>query len=172
VTAFDLVLVGFGNVARRFVTLLRAERAMLAHRHDLTTRIVGITTRRHAQVHSAAGLNGAALVRLVERGRRIGTIPSAPAVGFVRDAVARSAAAARQRRLVVVEATTLDVTRGEPAASHIRAALAGGAHVITANKGPVAADGVRAGVRSGDDRAKGYNRARHSAIARVSASAS
>ena len=29
-------------------------------------------------------------------------------------------------------------TRGEPAISHIRAALAGGAHVVTANKGPVA----------------------------------
>jgi homoserine dehydrogenase len=57
---------------------------------------------------------------------------------FIRDACARDADAARERRLVVVETTTLDVTRGEPATSHIRAALAGGAHVITTNKGPVA----------------------------------
>jgi homoserine dehydrogenase len=57
---------------------------------------------------------------------------------FLRDALTRSAAAARQRRLVVIETTPLDIARGEPAISHIRAALAGGAHVVTANKGPVA----------------------------------
>src|SRR5262249_43525657 len=34
--------------------------------------------------------------------------------------------------------TTLDVERGEPAVSHVRTALAGGAHVITTNKGPAA----------------------------------
>jgi homoserine dehydrogenase len=39
---------------------------------------------------------------------------------------------------VVVETTTLDIARGEPATSHIRTALAAGAHVVTANKGPVA----------------------------------
>jgi homoserine dehydrogenase len=56
----------------------------------------------------------------------------------LRGALKQSAAAARQRRLVVIETTTLDIARGEPAMSHIRAALAAGAHVITANKGPVA----------------------------------
>jgi homoserine dehydrogenase len=57
---------------------------------------------------------------------------------FLKDALKRSAVAARQRRLVVVETTTLDIERGEPATAHVRAALAGGAHVVTANKGPVA----------------------------------
>jgi homoserine dehydrogenase len=39
---------------------------------------------------------------------------------------------------VLVEVTTLDPRRGEPALSHVRAALRRGLHVITANKGPVA----------------------------------
>jgi homoserine dehydrogenase len=39
---------------------------------------------------------------------------------------------------VVVETTTLDIERGEPAIGHVRAALASGAHVVTANKGPAA----------------------------------
>jgi homoserine dehydrogenase len=38
----------------------------------------------------------------------------------------------------MIETTTLNVQSGEPAVSHIRAAFAAGAHVITANKGPVA----------------------------------
>jgi homoserine dehydrogenase len=39
---------------------------------------------------------------------------------------------------VLVEVTPLDPRRGEPALSHVRAALRRGLHVVTANKGPVA----------------------------------
>ena len=45
---------------------------------------------------------------------------------------------AAEGRLVVVEGTTLDIDRGEPATAHVRASLEGLAHVVTANKGPVA----------------------------------
>ena len=37
-----------------------------------------------------------------------------------------------------IETTVLDIDRGEPAVSHVRAALEGQAHVVTANKGPAA----------------------------------
>jgi homoserine dehydrogenase len=39
---------------------------------------------------------------------------------------------------VLIETTTLDVHDGEPAVAHVRAGLAAGFHVVTANKGPVA----------------------------------
>ena len=39
---------------------------------------------------------------------------------------------------MVVETTVLDIERGQPATEHVMAALRGGAHVVTANKGPVA----------------------------------
>ena len=39
---------------------------------------------------------------------------------------------------IVAEITTLNPATGEPAIAHIRAALARGRHVITANKGPIA----------------------------------
>jgi homoserine dehydrogenase len=42
----DLALVGFGHVARRFVSLLDEYRAGLAHDHALECRIVGAATRR------------------------------------------------------------------------------------------------------------------------------
>jgi homoserine dehydrogenase len=116
----DLVIVGLGNVARRFVGLLDEQRTSLARDHELKTRVIATATRRHGYTY--AGRSAAA--------------PST--LQFLRTALARSGAAARQSRLVVVETTTLDVARGEPATSHIRAALGGGAHVITANKGPVA----------------------------------
>jgi homoserine dehydrogenase len=39
---------------------------------------------------------------------------------------------------VLVETTTLNIADGEPAISHVRAAIAAGCHVVTANKGPAA----------------------------------
>ncbi len=133
----DLVLAGFGNVARRFVRLMIENRAAIGC-EDIDVRIIGIATRRHGQAYAARGLDAAALADGVERGDPIGPAAFRSATAFVRDAVDRSAAAARQGRLVVVETTTLDVRRGQPAIDHVRAGLAGGAHVVTANKGPVA----------------------------------
>jgi homoserine dehydrogenase len=119
-TEFILLLVGHGNVAQRFASLLDEQAAVLARDHGVRARIAGIATRHH----------GCTL------GRR--RVAPASTLQFIREATKQYAAAARQRRLVVIETTTLDIERGQPAIGHIRAALAGGAHVITANKGPVA----------------------------------
>jgi homoserine dehydrogenase len=169
---FDLVLVGFGKVARRFVGLLHEQRTQLSHDYDVTLRIVGIATRRRGQVLSAGGLDARRFAARVAAGGLIGTgapaestLSGAAKAGhysagpakagrhshsagpaeaerssatFIRDVADRCAAAARQRRLIVVETTTLDIQRGEPAIGHVRAALASGAHVVTANKGPAA----------------------------------
>jgi len=145
-TTFDLLLVGYGHVAQRFVALLTEQRSRLAHDHGVRTRVVGIATRRRGQVYNGRGLSAVALESYgvsapstgawPPRGGVRGTVT--PIVDFIRRATRLSAAAARQRRLIVIETTTLDIERGEPATSHVRAALAGGAHVVTANKGPAA----------------------------------
>ena len=150
-TTFELILIGYGNVARRFESLLEEQRETLARDHGLRVRIVGIATRTHGQRYSAAGLHkyvGSGFSRTnpeaasgpAKAGPHVPAGPHLPAatLAFLRDALKRSAVAARERRLVVVETTTLDIERGEPATAHVRAALAGGAHVVTANKGPVA----------------------------------
>jgi homoserine dehydrogenase len=56
---------------------------------------------------------------------------SLPGIGDVRDWLAAAQAN------VLFEATSLNVDTGQPAVDHIRAALTHGAHVITANKGPI-----------------------------------
>ncbi|HVL65847.1 MAG TPA: hypothetical protein VM364_01165 [Vicinamibacterales bacterium] len=109
----DLALIGFGHVARRFVELLDERAARLEHEHGLRCRIAGTATRRQG-----AHYEGARCADAFEMVRRLGD----------------STADLR----VVVETTTLDVTNGEPAVSHVRAAFAAGCHVVTANKGPVA----------------------------------
>ncbi len=152
----DLVLVGFGNVARRFVTLLDEQRAALALEHGLSLRVVGIATRRHGRIAAPRGLDTRALGAAATRGEMLArpkglgfgartpgpsaAAGSASSVAFLRRLLADESFARRAQagRLVVVETTTLDVNDGRPAIDHVRAALAGGAHVVTANKGPAA----------------------------------
>src|SRR5262245_35456504 len=133
---FDLILVGFGHVARRFVTLLDELQPELKSDFDVETRVVAIVTRSHGQAYHARGLPAASLAIAVENGDRLGR--PGPPLPFLRDALKRSATAARRRRLVVVEATTLDIESGQPAIGHVREALRCGAHVVSANKGPAA----------------------------------
>jgi homoserine dehydrogenase len=148
---FDLVLVGFGNVARRFVDLVHERRRALAREFGFDVRVIGVITRRHGAVWSSKGLDARRLARTLAAG---GVLPAQregarsrqadqdaraiDALAAVRSALAAGAAAARQRRLVLVETTTLDITHGEPAITHVEAGLAAGAHVVTANKGPAA----------------------------------
>jgi homoserine dehydrogenase len=101
----DLALIGFGNVGRRFASLLDEIADRLNRDWDLSCRIVGTSTRR----------SGPPAPELIER-------------------LGQSDAPMR----VVVETTTLNIADGRPAIDHVRAAIAAGFHVITANKGPAA----------------------------------
>jgi homoserine dehydrogenase len=132
----DLVLVGFGHVGRRFARLVDELGPRLRRDHDLETRVVGIATRSHGCAYDASGLDALALAARAESGGAIGGPDSS--IAFLRHALQRSASAARAGCLVVVETTTLDIRRGDPAIAHVRTALGGGAHVVTANKGPAA----------------------------------
>lgn len=109
----DLALIGFGNVGRRFVSLLEERAQVLADEHGVRCRVAGTSTRRLGSHYE-----GEACADPFELIRRLST----------------STADLR----IVVETTTLDVKNGEPAVSHVRAAIEAGCHVVTANKGPVA----------------------------------
>jgi homoserine dehydrogenase len=109
----DLALIGYGNVARRFVSLVDERGPRLLAEYDLDCRVVGTSTRRTGAIY---------------RGERC-----ADSFDMIRR-LSTSDAGLR----IVVETTTLDVKNGEPAISHVRAGLAAGCHVVTANKGPVA----------------------------------
>ena len=109
----DLALIGYGNVAKRFVELLAGKQARLESDHDLTCRVVATATRRAGAFYGGERCRDA-----FEVIQRLGGS----------DADLR----------IVVETTTLDIRDGEPAISHMRAGIDAGCHVVTANKGPVA----------------------------------
>ncbi len=108
----DLALIGYGNVGRAFARLLEKKRA------SYPFRITGIHTARHGTAISERGL-------AIEP-------EFGPAAGSIGEFLDRS------RAEVALEVTPLNPMTGEPAIAHLRAAIARGMHVVTANKGPLA----------------------------------
>jgi homoserine dehydrogenase len=131
----DLVLVGFGNVGRRFARLIEERRDWLALDYDLESRIVGIATKRHGAVFREAGLDAVGLAVQMEAGHPI--VEAATEAADSLDVIRRLTESDASLK-VLVETTTLDIKAGQPAIDHVRAALQSGCHAITANKGPAA----------------------------------
>ena len=122
------VFVGFGNVAQRMAAMLTEEREKFPGLAGLDLQTVGIMTRQRGALVDPAGIDlGRALGDFRENGH------FAPARMTVPEAL---------QTLdydVLVELSTLSIVeKGEPAVSHVRAALERGNHVVTANKGPAA----------------------------------
>jgi homoserine dehydrogenase len=128
-----LLLVGFGHVGQRFVHLLRELKPCLDER-GIAAEVVGIVTRRRGAVWEDTGLDAIRMAQRVAGGDVVAPASTSPSAHSL---IARLGSLSAEVR-VLIETTTLDVQLGEPAISHVRAALSAGAHVITANKGPVA----------------------------------
>jgi homoserine dehydrogenase len=107
-----LALIGYGNVARGLVRLIRSKR------DEFPFTVTGIHTLRHGTAINTRGLR------------------EQPKFGPRMESVEAFLSAAGAD--VAVELTTLEPATGEPAISHIRAAFQRGMHVVTANKGPIA----------------------------------
>lgn len=122
-------MLGFGNVNRMLVRLLMDRDPELRAR-GIAWRITGIASRRLGWIADAGGLDSALL-----SGQRTVTAADFPAPASRSANVREWLQAARAD--VLLEATSLSVADGQPAADHLRAALEHGAHAITANKGPI-----------------------------------
>src|SRR5918994_1926492 len=135
----DLALIGFGHVARRFISLLEERRETLERTCDLHCRVVAIVTRRHGGIWNPDGVDTVKAHRVATSDGCLtelvhgGTSPVADSFEAI-DRLTGSDAWLR----VVIETTTLDIRAGQPAIDHVVAALERGCHVVTANKGPAA----------------------------------
>ncbi len=126
-----LALLGCGNVGRAFIALVATKDAELRDRYGLHLRFSGGLTRSAGGWQAASGFDAATLAAAgwPEGDRPAGSEP------FTGDGQAFAATCPAD---VVVELTTLQPLTGQPAIGHVRAALAAGRHVVTANKGPIA----------------------------------
>jgi homoserine dehydrogenase len=125
VKTWKLAIVGFGLVGKAFVKLLQTKEDELERRYGFKAKVCLVVSRSHGTALNPDGLEFDAIMK--SAGGRIGPEP----VGSFEELLRASGADV----MIEVTPTTRD---GEAGLRHIRAALAQGIHVITANKGPIA----------------------------------
>jgi homoserine dehydrogenase len=122
---FNLCLLGYGNVGQAFVRLLIEKSDELREHFRIDWRVTGVATRRAGRLAAPEGF-GVEELTTGELSARV-----SPAPGDVREWLAAA------RCDVMFEVTSLEPSAGGAAVSHVRAGLEHGAHVVTANKGPI-----------------------------------
>ena len=129
---YNLALLGFGNVGQAFARLLLSKTAELRQRYGIEWRLTGVSTRRYGWLAKPEGLDVEALLASAAEPKiQISAARLEHPHAALRDWLAAAVPD------VLFEATSLNPLTGQPAIGHIRAGLEFGAHVVTANKGPV-----------------------------------
>ena len=116
---YSVAFLGFGNVARALVRLLESRSPELASRYGVAWRAAGVASRRLGWWASSDGLG---LTRPERSGTRCYDIGDWLLTAHPD---------------VVFETIALDPHTGQPALDYIGEALRAGAHVVSANKGPI-----------------------------------
>jgi homoserine dehydrogenase len=127
-----LILIGFGTVGQGLAELLIEKRDALVRDYGLDAQVVGIADMLKGSVADNGGLPLERVLAAVAADGDLRQLAPARFDGDVLDMIRTVDADA------MLEATYTDIQTGEPATSHVRAALERGMHVVTTNKGPVA----------------------------------
>jgi homoserine dehydrogenase len=127
-----LLFLGFGTVGQGLAELLLAKRDELKKRYGFDWKVTGIADTLKGNAYDPQGLDLAKALAMAAKGESLAVLDRGRK-GW--DALAMAQKAETD---VLLEATYTDIKTGEPATSHIRAALERGVHVVTTNKGPLA----------------------------------
>lgn len=126
-----LLLVGAGNVGRRFLELVGQKQELLLARFGLALLVVGVADRSGAAV-DPAGLDPRRLVEIKRAGRGVATCEGAGRPGMTALEMVGTTPAD-----LLLEAAPPNLRDGEPGLGCLRAALERGLHVVTADKAPL-----------------------------------
>jgi homoserine dehydrogenase len=129
-----IILCGFGKVGQAFAQLLHERRMLLQSRYALGLDLVAVVDLGGTAL-APRGLPmvpPAELLAHVQAGGTVEGFGDFGIPGATGEAVIDSLEAD-----LIVEATPMDLTTGEPGLRHMRAALRRGLHVVAVNKGPL-----------------------------------
>jgi len=123
-----LALIGFGNVGQGFAQILLERGDSYAETFGLHFVIVAVNDLVRGCAFNPNGLD----LKTILQAKDLSALPDGAAGWNALEAIARCNAD------VVIELSFTNLQTGEPAISHVHAALENGKHVVTSNKGPVA----------------------------------
>jgi homoserine dehydrogenase len=127
-----VVLMGVGNVGRRFLELLVCKKGTLRERLGLELIVVGVADSSGVAI-CPTGLDPQQIVKLKGEGK--GASACTP---WARPGVSSLEMARTVEADLLLEASPVNLKDGQPGLGYIETALSRGMHVVTANKGPLA----------------------------------
>jgi homoserine dehydrogenase len=126
-----LVLIGVGNIGRRFLEILVRKEDALRARYGLGLVLVGAADTSGAAL-SAEGLDPLQVIQLKQKGQGVAAYPLFGKPGMEAVKLVREA-----RGDVLLEASPTNLRDGQPGLGCMEEALRQGMHVVTSNKGPL-----------------------------------
>lgn len=132
---YDLSLIGFGNVNRALVQIIRTSSDEIAREHGLKLRVVAISDLLLGSVISPTGIDLCLVDGIAADPGGFASLPGGHTISNPERIISEVPAD------FVVEATFTNPADGEPARSYCELALATRKHVVTTNKGPIALAG-------------------------------
>ncbi len=128
---FKIAFIGFGTVGQGLTEILLEKKDMLGEKYDFHFKIVAISDIMKGAVYDEDGLDMEKILELVKEGKKLDEYPTG-----VKE-MDSMATIQETNADTVIEVTYTDIKTGEPALTHIKAALNAGKNVISTNKGPV-----------------------------------
>jgi homoserine dehydrogenase len=133
VREIPFVLIGVGNLGRRFCEIARDKAPLLRDEFELALRLVAVGDSQGGACDAETGIDLDSVVAIKRGG---GTVGDLPVIGRkpwpALDLVARADAE------ILLEASPVNLALGaQPGLACIRTALERGMHVVTPNKGPL-----------------------------------
>lgn len=126
-----IALSGLGNVGRSFLRILETKSDRLAAEYGLALRITAVADSSGAAVNGY-GFDPRQLRNHKEAGRSVAALPEHQPGLALRDVVSRPGLCQ-----MLLEASPVNLSDGEPGLSSVRAALGAGVSCVLANKGPL-----------------------------------
>jgi homoserine dehydrogenase len=128
---YSICMIGFGNVGKAFAQLITRKTNQIADEYNISFIVVAIATGSHGRAINHAGIN---LKKALDISIKNGTLDEISAISTpesIQDFIALSKAD------FLLENSPVNYETGEPAITHIKAALANNMHAVSAKKGPV-----------------------------------
>jgi homoserine dehydrogenase len=128
---FKLAFIGYGTVGQGLTEILLEKKDMLAEKYDFHYKIVAISDIIKGAIYDEGGLDMEKILGLVKKGKKLDEYPTGikgmDSIATIQETNADT----------IIEVTYTDVKTGEPALTHIKAALNAEKNVVSTNKGPV-----------------------------------
>jgi len=128
---FKIAFIGFGTVGQGLTEILLEKKDMLGEKYDFHFKIVAISDIMKGAVYDEDGLDMEKILELLKKGKKLDEyltgVKGMDSMATIQETNADT----------IIEVTYTDVKTGEPALTHIKAALNAGKNVISTNKGPV-----------------------------------